>query len=318
MINIGGNIDMKVVVPNITFSKNKILRNSLLKQFPNSTFNDKGVRYIGEELIEFLKDAEAIIVGLEKIDANILKNLPKLKIISKYGVGIDNIDISTCIEKKIKIGWTKGLNSTSVAEIVLGFMLGLSRNLFLTSNQLKNGVWNKDGGIELSNKTVGIIGLGNIGIKIVEFLAPFKCKILVNDIENKTDLIIKNSLEEVTKEELYKRSDIITIHTPLTESTYNLFNSDVFNKMKKNSILINTARGGIINENDLMYALKNNLIFAAAIDVFDIEPPTNPEFSKLENLVCTPHIGGNSTEAVLKMGISAIDHLINYKSENSL
>ena len=129
------------------------------------------------------------IIGLEHINENILKNLPSLKFISKYGVGLDNIDLKACEKYNVQIGWTQGLNIVSVAEIVIGYMLSLSRNIYLTSNMLKKNIWLKDGGNELSGKTVGIIGLGNIGQKVVEFLKPFNCTILVNDIVERDSFI---------------------------------------------------------------------------------------------------------------------------------
>ncbi len=307
---------MKVKVPNISFSKNKYLTDSLIKEFPNSEFNTSGARFQDQELVDYLSDADAAIVGLEGITAKILDQLPSLKIIAKYGVGLDNIDLNACKERNVIVGWTGGVNKRSVAEMSLGFMLALSRNLYVTSQRLKQLSWDKNGGSQLTGKTIGIIGLGNIGKEVVALLKPFNCTILVNDIADVSKFAAEHSLNIVSKEEMYKEADIITIHTPYSGDMANLFNSDVFSKMKSSSFLINTARGGIINELELKYALQNNLIGGAALDVYETEPPLDLEFLSLPNLICTPHTGGNSYEAVVAMGLSAISHLVNFKQEN--
>ena len=241
--------------------------------------------------------------------------MPNLKIIAKYGVGLDNIDLKACDERNIKVGWTGGVNKRSVAEMTLGFMLALSRNLYLTSNQLKKNVWNKSGGLQLTGKTIGIIGAGFIGKEVIELLKPFNCDILINDIYELRGLKQKNIIQ-VEKEIIYTKSDIISIHTPLNIETDNLINLSVMEKMKNTALLINTSRGKIINEKDLKFALKNKIIAGAALDVYEKEPPEDSELLKLDNIICTPHIGGNSKEAVLAMGISAIEHLVDFQNIN--
>jgi phosphoglycerate dehydrogenase-like enzyme len=299
---------VKIIISTVAFSTNKILVNELKKYFQDVIINEKGIRIPENELVNYYKDADAIIVGLEKITSQILDQLPNLKIIAKYGVGMDNIDIEACNKRNIKIGWTGGVNKRSVAEMVLGFMLALCRNLYTTSNQLKNGIWNKNGGIQLTGKTIGIIGVGNIGKELIKILAPFNCKILVNDIIDLKN-IENNMVKRVEKETIFLESDLISIHVPLNSETLDLINLDVFKKMKKTAYLINTSRGGVVNENDLKFALKNDIIAGAALDVYDTEPPNDIELLELPNLICTPHTGGNANEAVLDMGLSAIEHL---------
>ena len=233
---------MIIKVPNRAFSNNKDLVDLLLKNFPKSHINLKGMRFRDEALVKFLYDAEAAIIGLELINNDLLDKLPKLKFIAKYGVGLNNIDLEACKKRNIMVGWSPGVNKRSVAEMTLGFMLSLSRNLFTTSNQLKSSIWNKNGGYQLSNKTVGIIGLGNIGKEVVKLLKPFQCNILVNDILNIEDFSKKNNLKIKSKEEIYRESDIISVHTPLTNETNNLINKEAFSLMKSTSLIINTAR----------------------------------------------------------------------------
>jgi len=304
---------MKVSVSAIAFSKNTELVYELRKHFPGATVNESGIRLKDEKLYQYFKEAEGVIIGLEKVDTAFLNSLPNIKVIAKYGVGLDNIDLNACKEKGIQIGWTPGLNKISVAEITIGFMLALFRNLYITSNQLKyEKIWNKNGGEQLSGKTVGIIGLGNIGQKVVQLLKPFNCNILANDIVDVTEFANNNFVTLVDKETIYKECDLISIHTPLTNKTNGLINDGVFSTMKKSSLLINTARGEIINEDALLMALLNNKISGAALDVYSEEPPQNSQLLSQPNLICTPHIGGNAEEAIIAMGTSAINHLINY------
>ncbi|MDP0562390.1 MAG: phosphoglycerate dehydrogenase [Candidatus Endonucleobacter sp. (ex Gigantidas childressi)] len=303
---------MNVIVTSPSFSKNKKLQTEIYKFFPGTKLNLSEKRFHHNELIEHIKDADAIIVGLESINAEVLDACPKLKMISKYGVGLNNIDLKECKKRAVKIGWTAGVNKISVAEMTLGFMMMLSRNLFVTSNQHKNGIWNKSGGFELSGKTIGIIGVGYIGKEVIRLLKPFGCKIFVNDIQSQDEYYKNNNLYEASKEDIYKYSDIVTIHTPHNSTTNNMVDINVLKAMKDTAYILNTARGGIINEVDLKYALKNNIIAGAGIDAYLEEPPTDREFINLPNLICTPHIGGNSGEAVEAMGMSAISHLKRY------
>jgi phosphoglycerate dehydrogenase-like enzyme len=309
---------MKVCVANAAFSKNTFLLNELYKYFPDSKINLLGKRLSGDELIDFMQESEAAIIGLEEIDLEILEKLPKLKFISKFGVGLNNINLEACKLLNIEVGWTAGVNKTSVAEMTIGFMIMLYRNLYTTSNQLKNKIWNKNGGFQISNKTVGIIGFGNIGQEVRKLLRPFNCKILVNDVLNYKSLEKDFEITCVSKDFIYKNADILTIHTPLNNDTINLFNQKVFELMKPSSILINTARGGIVNEIDLYNALIENKISGAALDVYSYEPFDDMELLKIPNLITTPHIGGNADEAVVAMGVSAIKHLNEYKASKNL
>jgi phosphoglycerate dehydrogenase-like enzyme len=303
---------MHIVVTSPSFSKNEKLKKDLQSSFPDAKLNLEGQRFSKTELIEFIRDADAVVVGLEPIDEEVLQHCTQLQMISKYGVGLNNIDLDACQKRGIQIGWTGGVNRLSVAEMTLGYMLMLCRNLYITSNELKQGVWNKSGGFQLSGKTVGIIGVGHIGKELIRLLKPFGCRILVNDIIAQPDFYRDNNLIETTKEELYAESDIITIHTPLDDTTNNMINGNVFQQMKSGAFILNSARGGIIDENDLKFALQNRLIAGAAIDAYIEEPPTDTELLRLPNLICTPHIGGNAVEAVEAMGLSAIHHLREY------
>ncbi len=300
---------MNIVATSPSFSRNPRLVSEIKKISETAKLNVDGIRFKGEALYEFIKDSEALIVGLEPITADLLERCPNLKIISKYGVGLDNVDLDACKRLGINIGWKGGVNRLSVAEMSIGFMLMSCRNLYITSNLLKQGTWNKSGGIQLTGKTIGLLGVGYVGKELVRLLEPFGCKILVNDVRDQSEYYLEHGLIETSKEDIFRQADIVSIHMPLDEFNHNLVNKEVFSIMKPTSFLINTARGGIVNEEDLEEALRNKQIAGAAIDVYMSEPPENQELLLQPNLISTPHIGGNAIEAVEAMGMSAINEV---------
>ncbi len=306
----------KIAVTTVAFSKNQYLREKLNSYFKCVQFNDSLKRLSQDELKSFLKYADGAIVGLDEINEDVLKEAKNLKIISKYGVGLNNIDFNSAEKYQVKVIYSQGVNKRSVSELVLGNILSLMRNSYITSNKLKKHEWDKNGGMQLSGKKIGIIGVGNIGKDLVNLLKPFNCTIYVNDIIQQDEYYTKNSLIKTTKEEIYQKCDVVTVHTPSTELTKNMINKNVFTIMKKEAYFINTARGDIVVQEDLKWALKEKIIAGAAIDVYDQEPPRDYDFISLPNLICTPHIGGNAKEAVLAMGESAIENLVNYFKEN--
>lgn len=305
--------NITIGVTTVAFSKNDLLVKHLKSfGFKRVKINEAGTRFNRKDLVEFLKDCDAVIVGLDLIVEEVLSELPKLKVISKYGVGLDNINFEACKKFNVEVLHSQGVNKRSVSEMTLGFMLSLCRNLYTTSNELKANIWNKSGGIQLSEKVIGIIGVGHVGKDLIELLQPFNCRIIVNDIINQDEYYSENNLEKVTKEELFKESDVISIHTPLTLETKNLIDEKTLNLMKSSAFIINTARGGIINQVDLKRALINGEIAGAAIDAYEVEPPTDLDLLKIGNLINTPHIGGNSREAVVAMGNAAIRNILNF------
>ncbi|MEK7108914.1 MAG: NAD(P)-dependent oxidoreductase, partial [Patescibacteria group bacterium] len=191
----------------------------------------------------------------------------------------------------------------------LGFMLALLRNLYKSSNELKAGTWDKNGGVNLTGRTVGIIGVGHVGKEVVRLLKPFGCKILVNDIIDQRNYYQAQRVEEVSKDDLFARADVVTVHTPLTPLTKHLINAKTLAAMRPGAYVINTARGPLVDYTALKEALRSGTIAGAAVDVYDEEPPKDKELLALDNLICTPHIGGNSKESVLSMGMAAIEHL---------
>ena len=299
----------RIKVTSRSFSRHPVLKQELLDLFPNSVFNIDGPPTGLPKITEFLKDADGVILGLEEIDRHVLQQLENVKIIAKYGVGLDNLDVSSAEELGITIGWTGGVNKRSASEQALGFMLGLSRNLFFSSFPLKNGKWEKEGGRLLSGSCVGIIGCGHIGTDVIYLLQSFKCRILICDILDKSGVVDTYGATQVLQDELLAEADVISLHVPLTELTQGMVNEEFLQKMKPTAYLINNSRGPVVNQKALKNALQEKKIAGAALDVFESEPPDDLEFLALPNLMVTPHIGGNANEAVLAMGRSTIRHL---------
>ena len=299
----------RVAVCSRSFSRHPYLRRLLLSKFEHVKFNDNGLSLDGDSLIEFLFEADFAITALETIDDYILSNLPQLKRISKYGVGLDMVDMRAIRRYDKQLAWKGGVNRRAVAELTLTMMLSIIRKIPESQSQISSGVWKQTVGNTLSEKVVGIIGCGNIGQDLVALLKPFNCKILVNDIRDYQDFYRRNNIEALTLESLLINSDIVTLHVPLDETTKNMISRERLSLMKSNSILINTARGGLIDENALAFALEEKKIAGAGLDVFEVEPPFENELLSCFEVFPTAHIGGSAEEAIVAMGMAAIDGL---------
>ena len=295
-----------IAVASRSFSKHPKLRAELLERYINVLFNDKGISLSGQELINFAKGQEKLIIGLEKIDKSILSKLPELKVISKYGVGTDMLDITAMSRHGVRLGWTPGVNKRSVTELAIAFMISILRRLPQIQLDIREGIWKNVIGKQLSERTVGIIGCGNVGKDLTIILRSLGCTVLANDILDFPDFYKSNNVESVTLNELLRRSDIVSLHVPLNETTHGILGPDQLGMMKSDAILINTARGGLVDEDEVKRLLKTGKLAGAGFDVFGTEPPEDLELLKLPNFIATPHIGGSSEEAVLAMGRAAI------------
>jgi phosphoglycerate dehydrogenase-like enzyme len=300
---------ISIAVTSRSFSKNKVLRENLLSKYSRVTFNDKGLKLEGNALVNFLSGHKKAITALEEIDENLLSQLPELKVISKYGVGTDMIDIDAMQKYGVRLGWTGGVNRRAVSELVISFAISLLRHVPKAHREILSGSWRQHIGGNLSGRTFGIIGCGFVGKDLVKLLEPYGCRILVNDIKNYPGFYKQHNIEAVGKEELLEKADIISLHVPLDDTTKNMLTSQRLALMKPSAILINIARGGLLDENALKNMLKNGKLGGAALDVFATEPPNDYELLELPNFIATSHIGGSSEEAILAMGIAAIDGL---------
>jgi len=302
-----------VAVASRSFSKHPVLRDKVLEHYPDAKFNDEGLSLSGDSLVEFLSGYEKAITALETIDESILSKLPELRVIGKYGVGLDMIDLHAMNKYGIKLGWTGGVNKRSVSELVVSFAIYLLHRVAFANTEVRNGEWYQVKGRQLSNCTVGIIGCGHVGKDLVKLLQPFNCKILVHDILEFKEFYQENNITPIGLDELLQKSDVVTLHLPLDDSTKNIMNKNRLQMMNKDAILINLARGGLIDEDALKRMLLEDKIAGVALDVFAVEPLVDTEFALLDNILITPHIGGSTEEAILAMGMAAIGGLENAK-----
>ncbi|WP_423793428.1 phosphoglycerate dehydrogenase [Methanocaldococcus indicus] len=259
-----------------------------------------------EELLKKIEDADILVVRSgTKVDSEVIDRAKKLKIIGRAGVGVDNIDVEKATEKGIIVVNAPDASSISVAELTLGLILSAARNIPQANESVKRGEWDRKRfkGIELYGKTLGVIGLGRIGQQVVKRAKAFGMDIVGYDpyiskeVANELGVRLLDSVQDVCRE-----ADIITVHVPLTPKTKGLIGEEEFNLMKKNAIVVNCARGGIIDEKALYKALKEKRIRAAALDVFEEEPPKNNPLLELDNLICTPHLGASTEEAQKSAG----------------
>lgn len=310
----------KVAITSRSFSANKYLVEALRARYANITLNNSGKTLVGSELLEFLDGQNKVIVGLENFDKNLIDQLPELKVISKFGVGLNNIDLESMKEHSISLGFQPGTNKQSVAELALMHIFIALRKAPSSKEDICNNIWSQNKGHELFGKTIGIIGFGNIGQRLAELLEPFKCKIVFYDgIEfSKEELVDKfpsrsedfiNNLQQSSLNEVLKEADIVSIHIPLLEETQNLISVDELACLKKDVRIINTSRGGIVDEKALEDFLNQNKNAFAAFDVFETEPAFNHPLLKLNNFYATSHLGSMTIEGVISMGIAAINGL---------
>jgi D-3-phosphoglycerate dehydrogenase len=285
------------------------LRAELLARYRNVTFNDAGVQLGGEALVAFLKGHEKAITALEVIDEYVLSRLPELRVIGKYGVGLDMIDLAAMRTFGKRLGWTGGVNRRSVSELVISFAIAMLRRVPAANREVLSGVWRQHVGGNLSGRTVGIIGCGHIGKDLVPLLNAFGCTVLANDIEEFPVFYSLHGVESVSLEALLRRSDVVTLHVPLNDSTRGLLDAKRLSLLKPHAVLINAARGGLVDERELKRMLIEKRLAAAAFDVFEEEPPQDQELLTLPNFLATPHIGGSAEEATLAMGRAAIEGL---------
>ena len=296
-----------VAVTSRSFSKHPILRERLQERFSRVKFNEDGIKLTGKELIDFLDGAKRVIIGLEIIDENVLSLLPDLKAICKMGTGTDKIDLEALNRHQVAFTHTPGVNKRSVSELVLGLIFTLLRHLPKVNADINQGGWQQPKGRLLSNKTVGIIGFGAIGQDLAKLLGIFDCRCLVFDVRSCDHLM--SHVHQVELETLLKDSDIVSLHIPFIPENHYFLGTKELAQMKKGSVLINTARGGLVDEEALYAALNCKYISAAAMDVFENEPNIPKKLLTLENFFATSHIAGSTEEAIEAMGIMAIDNL---------
>jgi D-3-phosphoglycerate dehydrogenase len=264
------------------------------------------------------EEADAILVRMGDITGDVIEASPRLKVITKHGVGVNNIELSAASRRKIPVMITPGANSRSVAEHALAMLLTLTKHLISLDANLRKGKWEKASfrGTELTGKCLGLVGYGSIGRELVTLVKPFNMTVLVYDPALKKD-DVPELVDDI--EVVYKNADAISLHCPLTAATRGMIGKDQLKQMKPTAYLVNTARGGIINEDDLAWALQNDVIAGAGLDSFEVEPPpTDTPLWQAPNLLVSPHVGAVTTESLKNMGMQAVSNILSVLNHQAI
>jgi D-3-phosphoglycerate dehydrogenase / 2-oxoglutarate reductase len=310
----------KVLITTIPFADKDRLPLELLENANiDYLINPLNKKLTEDELTEIITDFDVIIAGTEMITAKVMDRATNLKLISRVGIGLDSVDLIAAKERGILVSYTPDAPSAAVAELTIGLIFSLLRSIHVSNSQLHKGKWNRLFGRRLSEVTLGIIGLGRIGGRVLRRTKPFGTpRLLINDINHsKRSELLDFKLDWVSKEKIYEEADIITIHTPLTGATKNMVTREQLLKMKKDAIIINTSRGGIINEQDLYEVMNSGHLSGAAIDVFEKEP-YDGKLSEIERCILTAHMGSMSNDCRTRMEIEATEEATRFLTGKNL
>ncbi|MDC0470425.1 phosphoglycerate dehydrogenase [Candidatus Pseudothioglobus singularis] len=310
---------MKVLITTVPFGEKDRLPLELLEggniKYVINPYNKKLTE---SELIELVSDFDVIIAGTEQISDKVMDRSGNLKFISRVGIGLDSVDLLSAKKRGIKVSYTPDAPSPAVAELTIGMMLMLLRSVHVSNSRMHSGQWHRFFGKRLSSITIGIIGVGRVGTAVLRHLKGFDSpKILVNDVVIRDELSEKFDIEWTNKEEIYKQAEIISLHLPLTNNTKNMIKKEHLLKMKSDAIIINTSRGGIINEMDLYEVMKSGHLSGAAIDTFEQEPYNGP-LKEIERCLLTSHMGSMSVDCRVRMEIEATKEAIRFITGKNL
>ncbi len=276
------------------------------------SINPLGRRLKEAELAQMAVDTEIIIAGTEPITAVVMNAAPNLKLISRVGIGLDNVDLLAARERGIDVSYTPEAPAPAVAELAFGLMLSLLRHTHVANLNMHRGEWDRQMGRRISEVTIGIIGTGRIGSRVLRRIPVFGTpRTLVNDLNPKNNLVPESKLEWVSKETIYREADVISLHIPMTKNTRNMISAEQLRQMKPDALLINTSRGGIINESDLFKVMSEGHLGGAAIDVFQDEPYHGP-LGEIDRCLLTCHMGSMSIDCRSRMEIEATEEVVRY------
>jgi D-3-phosphoglycerate dehydrogenase len=261
-----------------------------------------------EELIEVIKDIDGYIAGLDEINRSVLQAADRLRVISRYGVGVSNIDLDEAKKRKIVITGTFGANSASVAELTIALILNLARSINDAYLAMQSGGWPRISGLSLEDKVIGLVGFGAIGKEVARRLEPFGCRILAYDPAPDKIRAERMGVQLCTLEEVLQKADFLSLHASITETSRGMGDTAFIAKMKKGAFLINTARGELVHEDALLAAVDSGHLAGAALDVYTNEPPgdDNPLITH-PKILCTPHMGSHTDSAMNAMGWMALE-----------
>ena len=273
-------------------------------------FNELGRPLAEEELIPLLRDCDGYIAGLDQVSAKVIEACDRLKIISRYGAGVDRVDLEAAKKKGICVSNTPGANAEAVGELTFALLLAVARNIPKLNASTREGGWIRSTGTELFGKTMGVLGLGAIGKVTARCAAGFGMEVIAYDPYINDAYCTEHGIGNVSFEELIARADVIALHLPLMESTHHLIDEAAIGKMKSGVILINASRGGLIDEAAACRALAEGKLGGLGLDAFEVEPPENSPLFAFDNVVVTPHTGAHTNEATANMADMAVDNLI--------
>ncbi len=302
---------MKVFISTIPFAEvNKLPKELLDSNGIHYSINPFGRKITTEELAECIGDSDCLIAGTEVIDSSVFDKAPNLKLIARVGIGLDGVDLLEAKRRKILVTYTPDAPAPAVAELTIGLMLQLVRRIGLSNSDLRQGEWVRRQGYRLSELTIGIIGSGRIGSRVLRRLGAFGSpRILINSLQRDDKIAPQLKLNWVDKSQIFAESDLISLHVPLTNMTRDLITKAELVNMKPNAMIVNTSRGGIINESDLAWALSKGEIHQAAVDVFETEPYVGP-LSDLPNCFLTAHMGSMSFDCRSAMETEATQEVV--------
>jgi len=305
----------------------KILISDKMSNKVEDVLNSKSIEYDiktglePDELKSIIDDYDGILIrSATKLTADILENCSNLKVIGRAGVGVDNVDLDVATKNKILVMNTPLGNLEATAELTVGLMFSLYRHIHNANASTHEGKWEKAKfmGTELKGKTLGIVGFGNIGQRVAEICKVIGMQILTNSNSASDEVLNTYGAKKVSTEELLSSSDVLSLHTKLNDQTKNMLNKESIATMKNSSVIINCARGGLINESDLKDALNNDVIAGAAIDVYETEPATENVMFGAKNLLLTPHLGASSKEAQSNVAIDVANQVADFLKENKI
>jgi D-3-phosphoglycerate dehydrogenase len=301
--------DAKILVSATSYGKNDPrLKTELEAQVASVMYNPTGKPLTSAQLADLLPGIDGFIAGLDVIDSAALEKADRLKVIARYGVGVDNVDLAAAREMGITVTNTPGANSVSVAELALTLILSLARQIPEAASAVQDGKWPRLGGLTLENKTVGLLGLGAIGKQITRRLQGFDCRIMAYDPYADPDFASEHGVQLAGMDEVVAAADFLSLHLPLLPETRQLVNREFLAKMKKGAYLINTSRGEVVDEDALLDALQSGQLKGAGLDAFAVEPPdpANP-LLRLPQVIATPHLGAQTDGATSNMGWLALE-----------
>lgn len=303
----------KALITSVPFANRNRLPLELLEAASiDYLINPIARRLTEQELADLIGDFDVVIAGTEPITDRVMSGAGNLKLISRIGIGLDSVDLLAAERRSIQVSYTPEAPSPAVAELTVGLMLSLLRSVHVANAQLHRGEWHRHFGRRIPEVTIGVIGVGRIGRRVLTRLASFGTpRVLVNDIRPDTKLVPELKLEWVDKDEIYREADVITVHVPLTIQTKNMIRREHLMQMKPDALIINTARGGIINEQDLVDVLTAGHLGGAAIDVFEREPYKGP-LASIERCLLTSHMGSMSIDCRTRMEIEATEEAVRF------